>query len=80
MPMYIKEGVWTNILRVFAQKQDQNKQSKLIKNMRKTNPALANAFQDWDNSSYKLLQATKATLQKYGKSTADVDDLLKDYE
>lgn len=80
MPKYIKEGVWMDILKVFGKAQDQNKQSKLIKNMRKTNPALADAFADWDRKSYDLLQATKRTMQKYGKSTSDVDDLLKDYE
>lgn len=80
MPKYIKESVWMDILKVFGKAQDQNKQSKLIKNMRKTNPELANAFADWDRKSYDLLQATKRSLQKIGKSTADVDDLLKDYE
>lgn len=80
MPQYIKESVWMDILKVFGKAQDQNKQSKLIKNMRKTNPELANAFADWDKKSYDLLQATKRSLQKIGKSTAEVDDLLKDYE
>ncbi|MEY4334107.1 MAG: hypothetical protein RLZZ196_2850 [Bacteroidota bacterium] len=80
MPQYIKESVWMDILKVFGKAQDQNKQSKLIKNMRKTNPELANAFADWDRKSYDLLQATKRSLQKIGKSTAEVDDLLKDYE
>ncbi len=80
MPQYIKESVWMDILKVFGKAQDQNKQSKLIKNMRKTNPELANAFADWDKKSYDLLQATKRSLQKIGKSTSEVDDLLKDYE
>lgn len=80
MPKYIKESLWMNILKFFGKAQDQNKQSKLIRNMRKTSPELANAFSDWDRESYKLLQATKKVLQKYGKSTTDVDTLLSDYE
>lgn len=80
MPRYIREGLWIDILKVFGKAQDQNKQSKLIKNMRKDNPKLADAFADWDKSSYQLLQATKAVLKKNGKSTADVDKMLADYE
>ena len=80
MPQYMKESLWMDILKFFGKVQDQNKQSKLINNMRKTNPELADAFADWDNQSYRLLQSTKKVLQKYGKSTSEVDDLLRDYQ
>lgn len=77
---YIKESLWMNILQAFGKAQDQNKQSKIIRNMRKTNPELADALADWDSKSYNVLKATKKVLQKYGKSTNDVDDLMRDYE
>lgn len=80
MPQYIKESLWMDLLKFFGKQQDQNKQSRLIKNMRKTNPEMADAFANWDTESYKLLQATKKVLQKYGKSTSDVDDMLKQWD
>lgn len=80
MPQYMKESLWINLLKFFGKAQDQNKQSRLIKNMRKTHPEMADAFANWDKESYNLLQSTKKVLQKYGKSTSEVDDLLKQWD
>jgi len=80
MPQYIKESLWMSLLKFFGKQQDQNKQSTLIRNMRKTNPEMADAFANWDKESYNLLQATKKVLQKYGKSTTEVDALLRQWD
>lgn len=69
------------IKKIYKSEQDHKvTESRLLRNMRKTNPEMADAFANWDKESYNLLQATKKVMEKYGKSTSEIDAQLRDWD
>ena len=55
------------------------KPKKFLDEIRTTDPELANAFNDWQDDFFKLMENTRKIYVKHGMDTTELDKLVSKY-
>lgn len=80
MPKLIEAKILDKILNFFSGDSPKNTKDKFLNTIKDTDPVLAKAFSNWEDSFVDLLNATKAVKLKHKQDTKTVDALLKKYK
>jgi hypothetical protein len=75
----IEGKLFDKILNFFGGSSSPAHKEKFLDTVRKTNPQLAGAFDDWEDDFLKLMNSTRKVYIKNGRDTAEIDKLISKY-
>jgi hypothetical protein len=73
----IEAKILDKILNFFGGSSDTSSKQKFLGTIQKSDPSVAKAFDNWENDFSNLLQATRKVYVKNGRSTKEIDDLIR---
>lgn len=79
MPYLIEANLLNKILNFFGGSSSSNKKNDFLDKIRKSDPQLAQAFNQWETEFIKLLKASRAVKVKHKMDTTEIDKLIQKY-
>lgn len=79
MAKLVESSLLNKILGFLGGSGGNDKKTQFVKNLKKADPALGKAFENWENDFLKLLKASRAVKVKHGMDTTEIDRLIQRY-
>jgi hypothetical protein len=73
----IEAKILDKILNFFGGSSDTSSKQKFLGTLKSNDAQVARAFENWEDSFADLLQATRKVYVKNGRSTKEIDDLIR---
>ena len=79
MPILVEKNVFQKLFNAFLGAKSQNKEKEFISKINHADPKLANAFSKIDDILIDRSLSLKASMEKFGLDTSDIDNWFKKY-
>ena len=79
MPILVEKNAFQKLFNAFLGAKSQDKEKQFISKIKHSNPKLANAFSKIDDIIIQRQLSLKASMEKLGLDTSEIDDFLKQY-
>jgi hypothetical protein len=79
MPHLVEVNLLNKILNFFGGNSSSDKKNDFLNKIKKSDPVLAKAFNEWESEFIKLLRASRAVKIKNKMDTTDIDKLIQKY-